>query len=141
MSTRKKREDHAENQGDAYTCQNPLCRKTFASPIKVENVSSKPHVTYEACPYCLTQIVVEETVPVPKEQKTTPAKGKIEAQIETEQLEKIKKPEQQLNDADETEGCKHYFGYLSKRSTKEGTPEECMLCEKVVQCMLKSVSE
>jgi hypothetical protein len=37
--------------------------------------------------------------------------------------------------------CKHFFGYLSKRSSKEGVPEECIVCEKIVQCMLKTVTE
>ena len=38
------------------------------------------------------------------------------------------------------QGCAHYFGYLSKRSTKEKIPEECMICENIVQCMLKNVT-
>jgi len=26
--------------------------------------------------------------------------------------------------------CKHYFGYLSKRPSKDGLPEECIVCKK-----------
>ncbi len=37
-------------------------------------------------------------------------------------------------------GCAHHFGYLSKRSTKEKIPEECIVCENIVQCMLKNVT-
>ncbi|MEM3565511.1 MAG: hypothetical protein QXK18_01370 [Candidatus Bathyarchaeia archaeon] len=37
--------------------------------------------------------------------------------------------------------CKYYFGYLSKRSSKESVPEECIVCEKIVQCMLKTITE
>jgi len=40
-----------------------------------------------------------------------------------------------------TASCKHYFGYLSKRSKSDGLPEECMVCPNIVQCMLKSVTE
>jgi hypothetical protein len=36
--------------------------------------------------------------------------------------------------------CVHHFGYLSKRSTKEKIPEECMMCENIVQCMLMNVT-
>jgi hypothetical protein len=36
--------------------------------------------------------------------------------------------------------CTHGFGYLSKRSSKEKIPEECMMCENIVQCMLKNVT-
>jgi hypothetical protein len=37
-------------------------------------------------------------------------------------------------------GCTHFLGYLSKRSPKEKMPEECMMCENVVKCMLKDVT-
>jgi hypothetical protein len=37
-------------------------------------------------------------------------------------------------------GCTHHFGYLSKRPTKEKIPEECIVCESIVQCMLKNVT-
>ncbi|MGB9854086.1 MAG: hypothetical protein ACPLRY_04685 [Candidatus Bathyarchaeales archaeon] len=33
-------------------------------------------------------------------------------------------------------GCPHYFGYLGKRAKGEGIPEECLACEKAVECML-----
>jgi hypothetical protein len=38
------------------------------------------------------------------------------------------------------QGCTHEFGYLSKRSSKEKIPEECMMCESIVQCMLRNVT-
>jgi len=36
--------------------------------------------------------------------------------------------------------CIHHLGYLSERSKKEKIPEECMVCENIVQCMLKNVT-
>lgn len=33
-------------------------------------------------------------------------------------------------------GCPHYFGYLRERAKGEGIPEECLACERVVECML-----
>jgi uncharacterized membrane protein (UPF0127 family) len=33
-------------------------------------------------------------------------------------------------------GCPHYFGYLRERARGEGIPEECLACEKAVECML-----
>jgi hypothetical protein len=38
------------------------------------------------------------------------------------------------------QGCVHYLGYLSERSKKEKIPEECIMCEHIVQCMLKKVT-
>jgi len=37
-------------------------------------------------------------------------------------------------------GCVHHFRYLSERSKKQKIPEECMICENIVQCMLKNVT-
>jgi len=39
-----------------------------------------------------------------------------------------------------TQKCVHHFGYLSTRSSKEKIPEECMMCENIVQCMLRNVT-
>jgi hypothetical protein len=33
------------------------------------------------------------------------------------------------------ENCQHQFGYLSRRSKGEEIPEECLLCDKLVECM------
>lgn len=33
------------------------------------------------------------------------------------------------------QNCQHQFGYLSQRSEGEEIPEECMLCEKLLECM------
>ena len=32
--------------------------------------------------------------------------------------------------------CQHYFGYLGQRAKGERIPEECLACEKAVECML-----
>lgn len=32
--------------------------------------------------------------------------------------------------------CPHFFGYLGQRAKGEGIPEECLACEKAVECML-----
>ena len=36
--------------------------------------------------------------------------------------------------------CARHFGYLSKRAPNEKIPEDCMVCENIVQCMLKNVT-
>ncbi|MEM1539937.1 MAG: hypothetical protein QXJ07_00930 [Candidatus Bathyarchaeia archaeon] len=91
---------------------------------------------YEACPYCLAEITVEKPVlisasepKIPKEEENK-AVGKplTEKGRETQAI------------PDKT-GCRHYFGYLSNRSSKDGIPEECIVCEKIVQCMLKTMTE
>lgn len=36
--------------------------------------------------------------------------------------------------------CTHQFGYLNEHDSKEKIPEECMICENIVQCMLKTIT-
>ena len=34
--------------------------------------------------------------------------------------------------------CLHYFGYLSKLPKNSSIPEDCLLCSKVVECIVSS---
>ncbi|HVO85617.1 MAG TPA: hypothetical protein VMT06_00675 [Candidatus Eisenbacteria bacterium] len=36
--------------------------------------------------------------------------------------------------------CSHHLGYLSERTKKESIPEECIMCDNIVKCMLKAVT-
>ncbi len=33
-------------------------------------------------------------------------------------------------------GCQYWFGYLNQRERKEPIPQQCVECEKAVECML-----
>lgn len=96
-------------------------------------MASKEAEPYDACPYCLTEIAHEETQIIEETQK--PA---IEGIY-------VKESDVQFHKDDHSrvlskEGCTHHFGYLSKRATKEKIPDECIVCEKIVQCMLQNVT-
>jgi len=97
-------------------------------------LGSKNSEKYDACPYCLTEIRVEEDAKTFEIQQT----GKEEIKIEQTEIRKIEK--QTAQNLQKTEGCLHYMGYLSQRSTKEKIPEECIVCQNIVQCMLKNVT-
>jgi hypothetical protein len=122
-----------ENQ--SYTCPNPSCGKVFTSPIKAENLRSKKAEAYDACPFCLTEITLESNS-VPIEEKEDLEKKKPKSEQTNEYSEKVTMAESPPKE----QKCTHQFGYLSKRSTKEKIPEECMMCENIVQCMLKNVT-
>lgn len=94
-------------------------------------LSSKNSEKYDACPYCLTEIKVGEDT------ETIEVKKKEEIEIEQPEIRKIETSAPKIQ---KTEGCSHYMGYLSQRSTKEKIPEECMVCENIVKCMLKNVT-
>jgi len=38
-------------------------------------------------------------------------------------------------------GCAHHFGYLGERSKGEEIPDECITCEKTVECMLSKLKK
>ena len=41
---------------------------------------------------------------------------------------------------DQKSGCQYWFGYLGEREGGEGIPNECIECEKSIECMLKKES-
>lgn len=91
----------------------------------------KKSAVYEACPYCLTEITVEKSISVSEKHKPLDEK-EAEISVETGKTDQS---------AAETNECKHYFGYLSEQTKKEVLPEECILCGKIVQCMLKNIAQ
>ncbi|RJS80620.1 hypothetical protein CW708_00130 [Candidatus Bathyarchaeota archaeon] len=111
-----------------YICS--TCGREFATPILVEDLTSKDTKPYYACPFCLTKI--EETKEVKKKKvkrKVKKLKKKIEEHVKEESLK--------------TEGasvkehkCPYHFGYLAERPSGQGIPEECLTCDKLVDCML-----
>jgi hypothetical protein len=96
-----------------FTCRNVACGKVFTKPLKALNLQLDPRKFYEACPYCLAEIAVDD-------EKT-----------EQSSLEEAKPPEKPSS-------CPHYVGYLCERSAKD-IPDECMLCKDLLHCMLKNV--
>jgi hypothetical protein len=119
----------------SHMCPNPSCGKVFTSPLKAENLGSKNAEAYYACPYCLTEITIEKNLADVGEKKELEVK---EIRGKKPTVHSVEKEPTQPHPA--VQGCSQYFGYLSKRSSKEKVPEECMTCEKIVQCMLKNVT-
>lgn len=122
-------------KSQSFTCSNPECGFVFDNPIIVQDLSSKDQSSYYACPQCLTEIMIDETSEV-EEKKPTQKKKTIKTEDVEAQLAKVE-PDQP---APKEHKCPHHFGYLSQRSKQEKIPEECMTCEKIVQCMLKNVT-
>jgi hypothetical protein len=129
----KKKEGIPENQ--SYVCPNPSCGRVFNSPIKAENLSTKKVEVYDACPFCLTEITVEKSSMAVEEEKHLKRDKPESEKVGTNSEEKMS-----IDSPPKAKGCAHHFGYLSKRSSKEKIPDECMICENIVQCMLKNVT-
>jgi hypothetical protein len=131
----KKKETMMENT--SFTCSNPSCRKVFTRPLKADAQGSTRNKPYDACPYCLTEVVMVSSDPEPDGLRDLP-KPATERFVETPP-ENDSPVEKQSQIADNAATCKHSFGYLSKRTGNEGIPDECMTCENIVQCMLKTI--
>lgn len=125
----RKNEPVADNRG--FTCPNPSCGRTFPKPLKAINLGSKEAEHYLACPRCLTGITSEEPSSILESEPNQEAnknEERIVQAIEEKTAEPTPKPQ-----------CGHHFGYLSERSNKEQIPEDCMICENILNCMLKNV--
>jgi hypothetical protein len=85
----------------------------------------------------LTKITIEIDSSIVKENPKS-KKKKITGMSEKKLILKQEKPQQPFS---EKQGCLHYFGYLGERSKKEKIPETCIICEKIVRCMLKNVTK
>lgn len=78
----------------------------------------------------------------PAEPETEPSIQELPDEPQTEPVDKEEptdepKAEQATTTETEFSGCKNTFGYLAKRSPNTPIPQECMLCPKIVDCMLK----
>jgi hypothetical protein len=78
--------------------------------------------TYSACPRCLSKVniikqqkseVRESSRTIEKHEKASFAKGKDNAD------------------------CQHYLGYLKKRPKNESIPDECLTCNKMIECIAR----
>jgi hypothetical protein len=98
------------------------------------DLGSQSPKTYDACPYCLTEIIVEEQ-PVIAMLKSTP-----EVRGEETSKTSLRFAEEKRSPPGKASNCQYQLGYLSKRATKEKIPEECIMCEQIVKCMLKNVT-
>ncbi len=126
----KKKELLKEDQ--KLTCSNSACGWVFSKPIKAMNLRESSSKSYDACPRCLTEVVMELEPDV--ETKTA---------LKTESVKVKTKPSSESKTAEPQPAgpCAHHFGYLSEHSKNEKISDECVMCENIVKCMLKKMSD
>jgi DNA-directed RNA polymerase subunit RPC12/RpoP len=129
ITKKKKTAEAVQN----YTCSNPSCGIIFTTPLRTTNIALEEAEPYLACPRCLTQIVLEETTP------TVEPKQQLEAKSVSVEEKKARLAKERTVEPPSKTQCRQHFGYLSERSSKEKIPEECVACERIVDCMLKNI--
>ena len=128
-------------KGSVFTCPNASCGKVFSKPLKALNLQQDPDGPFDACPYCLTEINVDDTSAVTPEEPETFEEEEVEAEPEFEVEETAPPAEKHVEISEAPSECLHHIGYLSERSSKEQIPDECMMCKDIVKCMLKKMKE
>jgi hypothetical protein len=107
---------HKEYRSFERTSVDSVCNEcggTFQKPV-LATVSCNGRVQkYYACPFCMTRV---------KEDKNTI--------VSTEDAKKPSaKPENSVE-------CKHFLGYLKSRPKDTPFPDECLTCDKMIECLL-----
>jgi len=135
------------NESGVFICPNPKCHRKIEEPILLNNLSTTPAEQYYACPHCFIKLdedaenITEES---PLSPPVHPSLEKIldviSAQPQNEKEEKkkedppVKPPEKKEKGPSE---CPHHLGYLANRPKDAPIPQECLVCPKIVDCMLK----
>jgi hypothetical protein len=136
-------------------CPNPKCQREIEEPILLTNLSVTPTEEYDACPYCFTKLEPETTVSpdeVTDDMEDMEELETVQAPSEDEPLETAEDSTSQVlkdvgdlilsssvtkEEERETAGCPEDFGYLANRPKDTPIPQECLVCPKMVDCMLK----
>ncbi len=139
------------NETFAAACPNPKCQREIEEPILLNSLSKKPVEQYYACPHCFMKLDVDI-----KDSQTLKEEEKEEEKLAVVPLEKEEKlavvPLEKEEEKKEKEepavvpskkeqkgpsGCNHDLGYLARRPKDVPIPQECLVCSKIVDCMLK----
>jgi DNA-directed RNA polymerase subunit RPC12/RpoP len=108
----------SENQND-LTCGE--CGENFVKPILATVSSNDKLQIYYACPRCLTKV------------------GDVESQSDKESgtVTVLKEEGKDVSKKRESEAeCEHFLGYLKQRPKNSPIPDECLVCEKMIECLV-----
>jgi hypothetical protein len=83
-------------------------------------------------------IIIEETTPEPLVAEEPEEVQKVEPLVseDPERLEEAPKIEEPEKKEAESSGCPDEFGYLANRPPNTSIPSQCLVCPKMVDCML-----
>ena len=120
-------------EGQVFTCSNPVCGRTFSVPMKVVDARLNDHEPYSACPHCLVRIASDAS-PSDDDSATNVSVGNVNI--------KLKQPTKFERSVEgPVAKCAYHLGFLSERSGQDKIPEDCLVCENIVKCMLKSIRD
>ena len=111
-------ENYSIENATSFKCSE--CGEEFRKPI-LATVSSNVGVQkYFACPRCLTKVSSIKSQKDKEAKKTRP--------LTKETKKAVAKIEEGIP-------CNHSLGYLKKRPKNTPIPEECLTCNKMIECL------
>jgi len=98
------------------------CDETFSQPLVATVSSDGNSRTYYACPRCLSKVSdVKKPQSNQKAEQETCDKHGVRSAGRNEEVAK----------------CRHFLGYLKGRSRDAAIPDECLTCERMVECLIR----
>lgn len=116
-----------------HVCGYERCGRAFASPVRLTDLSHRPHLeTYFACPYCFSKVNESEMA----EMDGLLHSGGYEIPA-PDSVKGLKRGDNKRSSgAETTVNCPHSLGYLKTRSKGEAFPDSCLTCPRILQCMV-----
>ena len=99
------------------------CGEEYEYPLFAEVLTGPIVEEYYACPKCLTK--VKDVERQDTEDNDEPAEEEQPEEINVSFVQKT----------DDTPSCPHAMGYLKKRPKNSPIPENCLTCNKMIDCM------
>lgn len=119
-----------------HVCGYERCGKSFASPLRLTDLSRKPRSeTYYACPYCFSRMD-ECDHDVSDELQLIRKSGYDEETDESPRKNVKSAVQKELGNETVAVQCPHQMGYLRTRSKDQAVPDTCLTCPKILQCMI-----
>lgn len=114
-------EDEGPSDDEAdFTCD--TCGESYHKPLLATVFSSGESEKYYACPRCMVKVGDVRTEK-PQVKKEKPASAKVSERLGAEPAGGF--------------SCAHFLGYLAKRSRDVPIPEECLTCNKMIECTIR----
>ena len=107
----------------SFTCNE--CGQKFQQPLLATVTAAELTQKYYACPRCMTKIGDIETHRS-RETDEKPISASISMSI----------PEKPETETENGGTCPHFLGYLKKRPKNMQIPDECLTCDKTVECLV-----
>lgn len=119
-----------------HVCNYERCGKSFASPLRLTDLSHKPRSeTYNACPYCFSRM--DEYDHECTNELRLPKKNEYDEETDDDHKRNVKSTVQKETEKQTgSVQCPYQMGYLRSRSKDKAVPDTCLTCPKILQCMI-----